>query len=1785
MPMRSPTGGGDPAITGILECGRLADGSLFVVSEFVSGESLATQLRRHSGLPLPNKALRIGRQLSALLSVAHGANIHHLALRPDKVLVVPAAAAQEGEQLKLLDLGLLTALGRPPTGEDVPAAALPYLAPEIRRGDLGVGAAADVFALAVMLYEIGSGGLPTSTRNSYPGLAGQDAQTGLMQMLPSWLQPFAELLDRMMAPLPGERPAMSQVAATLQQLSTLGPSASASSLPPPPSTATPRMAPQLGAVPASASSFRDLSGPAKVSGPIAAVAAAATGARPASDSQSTPREPAAPNAASTRTPSLPTTLAAPPAPPTSASSPPQAAAASRQPPGSDSAVTPKGGLLAELSGPIAVRRPTDEPAPQLAKIEARDGVPLLRDSQVTPTIPVAVQPPAAAPPADKTAEDNTAPVAVPIASVDEVTPVTPAATAPMAPAPVNPPAPSPAESPAAAPSPAAPVPTPIAAQKSARNQISLDGELAEMELSMIEEPTLSSEPTQAGNKAASLLKPADDVVEMNAEYTLNPQRSSERRDSLAFGVTHRSGDSHSATGSTGTGSGRTAATPVEPGLGGTAVLKVGQLVGNFRIVSKIGQGGMGAVYAAVHRQIGRRAAVKVLHGPLAKTSDYAQRFLNEARAVNILRHPNLVEIFDFGQLPDGTLYIIMEFLEGESLRAKLRRTRKLPEVQSIELARQMAQALDSAHQKGIIHRDLKPENVMLVSDAVRPTEDRVKILDFGIAKVNQQSPPNKQAPVPKSEDGEDFQTAIGTSMGTPKYMAPEQYADASKVDGKADVFALGVMLYEMVAGQVPFAKTSLSAFHQPPKPVAEVEPSVSPKLAALIHRMLTPKPLDRPGMREVLELLTPPATEVLAAVPAPPPPPTRWGRLVFLSALIAASIMAAGIYIGRTRNPQPPPPVDAPEEADFLTDVAGPKARALGVLYQGLRSADASLRGQAALMLGLSRDVTQRSSIATLLKDSNPMVQAQAAEALGQLGSTDAHGDLLALLEGNTPPAVRVTIAGALARLAHPRGKQVLHEMLQDPSDSIRITAMLLLLESGDNQVAEPLRGALKNPNLPDKVAWSILRRLAQIGDAQAQQQLSARMAGDGFTDRRITAAGYLAALGDERARALLSQAAQRPGQLQLVAASLLAEVGDFSVYPLFKRVSTDSRQVPEVRQLAFQGMGSCGRRHGAVLLAGILDELAALPTLRQQAAGAILQITGGDPAQIARQSMSWAQAALSHDDWLVRQNATNVLADLDSDQAVPLLARALSDSQREVRRSAATALGQKNLRAALAALRIALNDADPEVRQAGLRAMVNILASMGTAGARATSDETRARLQQLAESGTAEEQIIASATLARLGETAQLERLRSMLNSPNAILRRLVVETTAGDEGMLKQALSDTDFGVRFAAARRLGSLGQRDAVAVLKEGLAAGGADSLISYGLLRKLGEPAMPPAGLIDQIGRDTPTTRALLEIITDLPASDALPLLIKARFDSDGSVRRRVAEVATSLYLKNHDESLLQIVYSLSNDPDVSVRTRTGALLAKLMGKETAPKEPAEAPPDMATPVDAAVAPTVAARGRLHIVGEQWVRVAIDQQASIALGPPPHEISLSAGRHTVTFSGGSVEVTVPSGDTAVVQIPISHAEQLLHDTADAIVRRDFNRAQQLIDRARGLVGRGRGPRSAQAELLILQARLYEAQGRWPEAMTELERLQRLPESWRKPEQTLSMQAAIARLSSRLGRIRISKEVDGRCVYTDQWVLPGAHSIEPEPGGGQSRSVRVREGGMAEVKLCQGAVPAP
>ena len=201
--------------------------------------------------------------------------------------------------------------------------------------------------------------------------------------------------------------------------------------------------------------------------------------------------------------------------------------------------------------------------------------------------------------------------------------------------------------------------------------------------------------------------------------------------------------------------------------------RIGTLFGNFRIVRKLGEGGMGIVYEAENPKIQSRAAVKILHAHLAEDEEFAQRFLNEARAVNVIRNRGLVEIFDFGKLPDGTLYYVMELLNGDSLHKRLaERKGPFPQLEVIGIGVQVARALAAAHKVGIVHRDLKPENIMIEADPVNAGQDWVKILDFGIAKIRaskaQQTDPDKT----------DVKTQVGSSMGTQRYMPPEQHGNA-----------------------------------------------------------------------------------------------------------------------------------------------------------------------------------------------------------------------------------------------------------------------------------------------------------------------------------------------------------------------------------------------------------------------------------------------------------------------------------------------------------------------------------------------------------------------------------------------------------------------------------------------------------------------------------------------------------------------------------------------------------------------------------------------------------------------------------------------------------------------------------------------------------------------------------------------------------------------------------------------------------------------------------------------
>jgi eukaryotic-like serine/threonine-protein kinase len=212
-------------------------------------------------------------------------------------------------------------------------------------------------------------------------------------------------------------------------------------------------------------------------------------------------------------------------------------------------------------------------------------------------------------------------------------------------------------------------------------------------------------------------------------------------------------------------------------------------VGNYRVTKLLGEGGMGAVYLGEHPVIGRKVAIKVLHTALAADKDIVARFFNEARAIHLIAHPNIVEILDFGQTPDGQPYFIMEFLTGEALSEIVSRgPMAAPEV--AHLADQMCRALSAAHAKGIVHRDLKPHNIQIIEKDGSPF---VKILDFGVAKI-----------LAAPDGSQSVKTRTGSLMGTPIYMSPEQCKGAGLLDHRTDIYSLGVLLFEMLAGRPPF---------------------------------------------------------------------------------------------------------------------------------------------------------------------------------------------------------------------------------------------------------------------------------------------------------------------------------------------------------------------------------------------------------------------------------------------------------------------------------------------------------------------------------------------------------------------------------------------------------------------------------------------------------------------------------------------------------------------------------------------------------------------------------------------------------------------------------------------------------------------------------------------------------------------------------------------------------------------------------------------------------------------
>ncbi|HET8734419.1 MAG TPA: serine/threonine-protein kinase [Anaeromyxobacteraceae bacterium] len=278
-------------------------------------------------------------------------------------------------------------------------------------------------------------------------------------------------------------------------------------------------------------------------------------------------------------------------------------------------------------------------------------------------------------------------------------------------------------------------------------------------------------------------------------------------------------------------------TPLSPGPD-----LVGQVLGDrYRVIARLGQGGMGSIYLAEHVTLGKKMAVKVLRPEYSRDAELLDRFQHEARAASQIGQENIVEVFDFGHTPEGQAYFVMEALEGESLARVLHRDGPMALGRAVPIFLQICRALGAAHQRGIVHRDLKPENVFLLRRA--DGTDFVKVLDFGIAKG------------PGAPDAKRL-TRAGSIIGTPEYMSPEQ-ASANAIDQRSDVYAFGVLAYETLTGRLPFdGDTPLATLmkHQSdaPLPPRRIRPELPPEVEQIVLRALVKRPEGRQQSMEEL---------------------------------------------------------------------------------------------------------------------------------------------------------------------------------------------------------------------------------------------------------------------------------------------------------------------------------------------------------------------------------------------------------------------------------------------------------------------------------------------------------------------------------------------------------------------------------------------------------------------------------------------------------------------------------------------------------------------------------------------------------------------------------------------------------------------------------------------------------------------------------------------------------------------------------------------------------------------
>ncbi len=1261
----------------------------------------------------------------------------------------------------------------------------------------------------------------------------------------------------------------------------------------------------------------------------------------------------------------------------------------------------------------------------------------------------------------------------------------------------------------------------------------------------------------------------------------------------------------------------------------TTSMENGQIIGEkYQIVKRLSEGGMGTVYVARHTGLGSLVAIKLLKSD--GDPQFEQRFVQEAQLASSVRHPNIVYLSDFGSLPDGRSYLVMEYLQGRTLSDALKQE-SFTVQRACMVALQLVRGILAVHEKGIVHRDLKPDNVFLIEQS--GVQDLVKIIDFGIAKRAKESGHSTTLLLPQlmleqaraaaekpsepddaEEPGQDRLTPeaaveltrAGALLGTPGYMAPEQIRGA-KVDRRADQYAIGCILYKMLTGRAVFdGKTSVDLLAQhlieTPLPLREAAPGVeiSEALEQLVMRLLEKKATKRCRSLEEVEaallaelqapsdglnlvtrkvpglLLSSAPTHQLAPLPK---------RVLHRPTLMAGAcgllllLVAAAWLLLHRRSPA------LPSEEALLQMRELATAR----LWEDVRDPAVEVRLAAINAIGASHEPLALPLLAAVAQGNGSDRERSAALlAIGELGEHSGVSILSNVFSRAQTPQITDAAAQALLLSGDEKGAAHFARRMAAKDAVMAMRSAVLLCEHENTPAIVQLSAQLAAKQLPEFLELDALTCLSRAGSARATELLRGFLLPTIPAEKALAAAERLAKLGQPAGLNYLQQVAQNDVRMRLKAAVLLASPDDRSGLPLFRSVLAQKSALPSERELAISALAECGELTD---LPGLSTQLQAerSPLLRIAVASAILKLTGNLPLLRNKLDLRWARAGMNDPNWMARHSAVPLLDRNAESESTALLSRALSDEKIQVRTRVIQVISRSSSRDALKLLEVALKNDQPEVREASLRAVVQVARSAYLQGG-STASDVKKWLQGLLKSTNETQRAGAQAGLSHLGDTAQWAELKKLKGSPDRVLRGLLAHATVSDRDLLASLLGDSAISVRLAAAQRLAQLKDARGVAVLREGLGQGGAPGLRSEAALRNLGE-SLAGQTVIERLHRSESVEErmAFVETAGSLPPDEAMKLLTEAAHDAEPYVRRLAAELVAELSESVDLGPRLALLAHLNRDQSPMVRTRAAVLLSRLLHetretKTPPPKRAPAAPSRTFSPDDAKPTPPTPAAPESKPPGELSLAAANPILFRIDGGnwqrTPARPVKLSAGAHRLRYVGGQQDVEVNSAGSVLFELPESPAEQNLRAGRDALSKRDYRRAQKLFEKTLAscaIAGELAVPcRALQAEAGYLLGGLFEAQERWGEAVTEYQQAaSKVAEIAGRVDFHTEAKAALGALMPRVGQVIIPQIKKSKCAEVTLWMAAGKHDVIV---GGKKVNVVVRPGATALAGEC-------